>query len=107
MLSGASCHDSAKSGFALPVPSFQSSREKTWSYMSALTAPKFHGLKLLKSPASAKLKVPPFLPLLVDPAAAAGLVGAAPAAAGALVAAGAEDAAAGALVAAGAAAAGL
>src|SRR5579859_1326015 len=60
-LSGASCQDSARSGLALPVPSFQSKREKTWSYISKLTAEKFQGLKLLKSPASAYVKVPPFL----------------------------------------------
>src|SRR4030081_464805 len=52
-LSGASCQDSARSGLALPVPSFHSRREKTWSYISKLTAEKFQGLKLLKSPASA------------------------------------------------------
>src|SRR5205823_3888091 len=52
-LSGASCHDSARSGLALPAPSFHSNREKTWSYISKLTAEKFQGLKLLKSPASA------------------------------------------------------
>src|SRR5690242_12711381 len=52
-LSGASCHDSARSGLALPVPSFHNRRENTWSYISKLTAEKFHGLKLLKSPASA------------------------------------------------------
>ena len=52
-LSAASCQDSARSGLALPAPSFHSRREKTWSYISKLTAEKFHGLKLLKSPASA------------------------------------------------------
>src|SRR3982074_100337 len=49
-LSGASCQDSARSGLALPTPSFHSRREKTWSYISKLTAEKFHGLTLLKSP---------------------------------------------------------
>src|SRR5579872_1073666 len=52
-LSDASCQDSARSGLALPLPSFHNKREKTWSYISKLTAEKFHGLKLLKSPASA------------------------------------------------------
>src|SRR5437588_6424456 len=60
-LSGASCHDSARSGLALPLPSFHSNREKTWSYISKLTAEKFHGLKLLKSPASAYVNIPPFV----------------------------------------------
>src|SRR5262249_52300544 len=36
-LSGASCQDSARSGLALPLPSFHSNREKTWSYISKLT----------------------------------------------------------------------
>src|SRR5919199_4531078 len=60
-LSGASCQDSARSGLALPVPSFHNNREKTWSYISKLTAEKFHGLKLLKSPASAYVNVPPLV----------------------------------------------
>src|SRR6058998_2371152 len=37
-LSGASCQDSARSGLALPAPSFHNRREKTWSYISKLTA---------------------------------------------------------------------